>query len=76
MSKYNHPFSTQSSELFKEKRINRCPVKNKDCVLSWELDRNWGHTVLSPEFHGAYMGHPDLVEPGSVPICIPGTLGA
>lgn len=56
--------------------MDRCLVKNQDFVMSWELHRNWGHSILSPESLGAYVGHPELVEPGSVPISTPGTLGA
>lgn len=51
-------------------------MKNQDCVISWELDRNWGHSVLSPESRRASMDQPDLVEPGSVPVSTPGTLVA
>lgn len=55
--------------------MNRCLMKKQNCVMSWELDRNWGHSALSPESHGTYMGHLDLVEPDSVPISTPGMLG-
>lgn len=43
--------------------------------MSWELYRNRGHNVLSPESRGASVGHPDPVELGSVPISALGTLG-
>lgn len=69
------PFSTQSSELFREKRMKMCWWKNQDCVMLWELDRNRGHGVLSSESHGPRMCHPDLEESGSVPISVSGTLG-
>lgn len=61
--------------MLKDKRMNRCLVENQDCVMSWELDKNWGHSVLSPESCGTYMGHLVLAEPGSVPISTPGTQG-
>lgn len=55
--------------------MSRCLVENQDCVMAWELDRNQGHSVLSPESCGTYLGHPVLAEPGSGPVATPGTQG-
>lgn len=68
-------FFTLSAELLKEKRMNRCLATNGDCVMSWELDRNQGHRLLSQESCGASMGHPGLAEPGFAPFSTPGTVG-
>lgn len=53
----------------------KVPGRKTRTLMSWELYRNRGHNVLSPESHGASVGHPDLPELGSVPISAAGTLG-
>lgn len=55
--------------------MKMCLVE-QDCVMSWELVRNREHSVLSPESCCPYMGHPDLAEPGSLPISASGPWGS